>query len=210
MKIAFVLFEDLTALDIVGPYEVLSEWPGVEVAFVASRTGDITADNGLPLRATHSLEEASDADIIVVPGTGKVDQTLADEELIEWLRDVRPKWMTSVCTGATLLAAAGWLDGRRATTHWNWRERLTRMGAETVAERVVFEPPVVTAAGVSAGIDMALALTARELGDDIAKAIQLGIEYDPDPPFDAGSPEKAGPELAAFVSRYMLSPVTLG
>jgi transcriptional regulator GlxA family with amidase domain len=203
MKFAFVLYPDMTALDLVGPYEVLTQWPGSEATFVASRKGDITADNGLPLRATHSLDEVSDADIVVVGGTGKVDQTLADEALIEWLRAVRPKWMTSVCTGAALIAAAGWLDGKRATTHWAWRERLADMGAIPVAERVVVEPPVITAAGVSAGIDMALRLTALELGDDIAKAIQLGIEYDPEPPFDTGSPEKAGPELTGFLRQLM-------
>lgn len=203
MKFAFVLYPDMTALDLVGPYEVLTQWPGSESAFVASTKGDITADNGLPLRATHSLDEATDADIVVVGGTGKVDQVLADEALVEWLRDMRPKWMTSVCTGAALLAAAGWLDGKRATTHWAWRERLEQMGAIPVTERVVVEAPVITAAGVSAGIDMALTLTALELGDDIAKAVQLGIEYDPEPPFDTGSPEKAGPELTGFLRQLM-------
>ena len=203
MKLAFVLYPDMTALDLVGPYEVLTQWPGAEASFVASRKGDITADNGLPLRATASLDEVRDPDIVVIGGTGKVDQALADAALVDWLRGVRPKWMTSVCTGAAFLAAAGWLDGKPATTHWAWRERLAEMGAIPVPDRVVVDAPVITAAGVSAGIDMALRLTALELGDDIAKAIQLGIEYDPEPPFDAGSPEKAGPELTGFLRQIM-------
>jgi transcriptional regulator GlxA family with amidase domain len=203
MKIAYVLYPDMTALDLVGPYEVLSQWPGAETFFVASEPGPITADAGLPLRATHRLDDVPNPDVVVVGGSSKPEQPLADEALIAWLASVQPKWMTSVCTGAGLLAQAGWLDGKRAATHWGWRDRLAELGAVPVAERVVFEPPVVTAAGVSAGIDMALALTARELGDDMAKAIQLGIEYDPDPPFDAGSPEKAGPDLENLIRQMM-------
>ena len=195
MKIAYVLYPDMTALDLVGPYEVLSQWPGSQAMFVASEPGPIDADSGLPLRATHGLDDVRDPDLVVVGGSSKPEQPLEDEALIEWLAQVRPKWMTSVCTGAGLLARAGWLEGKRATTHWGWRDWLAELGAQPVAERVVFEPPVVTAAGVSAGIDMALALTARELGDDMARAIQLGIEYDPDPPFDAGSPERADAAL---------------
>jgi transcriptional regulator GlxA family with amidase domain len=203
MKLAFVLYPDMTALDLVGPYDVLCNWPGAEPVFVASTPGPIVADNGLPLAATSGLDDVTDPHIVVVGGSSKPEQPLQDDALISWLRDVRPKWMTSVCTGSGLLAKAGWLDGKRATTHWGWRERLAELGAVPVAERVVFEPPVVTAAGVSAGIDMALELTARELGEEIAKAIQLAIEYDPSPPFDAGSPEKAGPELTAFVGQFL-------
>jgi transcriptional regulator GlxA family with amidase domain len=203
MKLAFVLYPDMTALDLVGPYEVLANWPGAEALFVASEPGPIIADSGLPLAATHGLADVPDPDIVVVGGSTKPEQPLQDEALVGWLRDVRPTWMTSVCTGSGLLAKAGWLDGKPATTHWAWRDRLAELGAVPVAKRVVFEPPVVTAAGVSAGIDMALALTARELGDDIAKGIQLAIEYDPAPPFDAGTPEKAGPELTAFMRQLM-------
>jgi transcriptional regulator GlxA family with amidase domain len=203
MKLAFVLYPDLTALDLVGPYEVLSNWPGAEASFVASTPGPITADSGLPLVATLGLNDMPDPDIVVVGGSSKPEQPLEDDALVSWLRDVRPTWMTSVCTGSGLLAKAGWLDGKPATTHWGWRERLAELGAVPVERRVVFEPPVVTAAGVSAGIDMALELTARELGDDVAKAIQLAIEYDPAPPFDAGSPEKAGPQLTALVRQFM-------
>jgi transcriptional regulator GlxA family with amidase domain len=203
MKLAFVLYPDMTALDLVGPYEVLSQWPGSEAVFVASVPGDITADSGLPLRATHGLGEVPDPDVVVVGGSSRTETALQDEALVAWLAEVQPKWLTSVCTGSGLLAKAGRLDGKRATTHWGWRDRLAELGAIPVAERVVFEPPVVTAAGVSAGIDMALALTARELGDDVAKAIQLGIEYDPAPPFDAGSPEKAGPDLTNLLRMLM-------
>jgi transcriptional regulator GlxA family with amidase domain len=182
---------------------VLTNWPGAEPLFVASTPGPIVADNGLPLAATAALDDVTDPDVIVVGGSSKPEQPLQDGALISWLGEVRPKWMTSVCTGSGLLARAGLLDGKRATTHWGWRDRLAELGAVPVAERVVFEPPVVTAAGVSAGIDMALALTARELGDDAARAIQLAIEYDPDPPFDAGTPEKAGPDLTGLVQQFL-------
>ncbi len=210
MKLAFVLYPDMTALDLVGPYEVLTNWPGAEAAFVASTPGPIIADNGLPLAATCGLGEIPDPDIVVVGGSSKPEQPLLDEDLITWMRDVRPTWMTSVCTGAGVLAKAGWLDGKRAATHWAWRERLAELGAVPVAERVVFESPVVTAAGVSAGIDMALELTARELGDVAAKGIQLAIEYDPAPPFDTGTPEKAGPELTGFVRQFFGAAATAG
>jgi transcriptional regulator GlxA family with amidase domain len=203
MKIAFVLYPHMTALDLVGPYEVLTQWPGSEAVFVATQTGPLDADNGLPLRATHALDEVPDPDVVVVGGSSRPESPLEDETLIGWFADVRPRWMASVCTGSGVLAKAGLLNGRRATTHWAWRERLAELGAQPVAERVVFEPPIVTAAGVSAGIDMALELTARELGDDVAKAIQLGIEYDPAPPFDAGSPEKAGPDLTNLLRQLM-------
>jgi transcriptional regulator GlxA family with amidase domain len=195
MKLAFVLYPDMTALDVVGPYEVLARWPDAEMHFVASEPGNVQADSGLPLRATGRLDDLADPDVVVVGGSAKPEQPLGDEALVSWLRAVRPKWMTSVCTGAGLLAKAGWLDGKPAATHWAWRPRLEELGAVPVEERVVVEPPVVTAAGVSAGIDMALALTARELGDEVAQSIQLAIEYDPAPPFDAGSPGKAGPEV---------------
>jgi transcriptional regulator GlxA family with amidase domain len=205
MKLAFVLYPEMTALDLVGPYEVLTNWPGAEAVFVASTPGPITADSGLPLIATAALGDVLDPDVVVVGGSSKPELPLGDEALIGWLRDVRPTWMTSVCTGAGLLAKAGWLDGKPATTHWAWRERLAELGAVPSTDRVVIEPPVITAAGVSAGIDMALELTRRELGDDVAKAIQLAIEYDPAPPFDAGSPEKAGPELTAFLRQLWAS-----
>ena len=204
MKLAFVLYEDMTALDLVGPYEVLSSWPGAEVCFVASTPGPKRADQGLILSPTHTLDELSDPDIIVVGGSSKAEQPIQDEALLNWFRAASPqaKWTTSVCTGAGILAAAGLLEGRKATTHWGYRERLAELGAEPISDRVHVDAPFITAAGVSAGIDMALTLTGLELGDDIARAIQLGIEYDPQPPFDAGSPEKAGPELTEFVRNY--------
>jgi transcriptional regulator GlxA family with amidase domain len=200
MNIAIVLYDRFTALDAVGPYEVLSRLPGVELAFVAAQAGPVRTDNGmLTMLAEHSLAQAPRPDLVLVPGgPGEVAER-AGGAVIDWLRDTdrTSTWTTAVCTGSLILAAAGLLDGRRATTHWLALEELGRLGAEPVAERVVFDGKLVTAAGVSAGIDMALALAARIAGDGVAQAIQLGIEYDPQPPFDAGSPDKAPAEIVA-------------
>ena len=203
MKIAVVLYDRLTALDAIGPYEVLSRLPGAELAFVATRTGPVTTDNGmLTLHAERSLDEFPSPDIVLVPGgPGEVSER-AGGEVLEWLRQVdrTTTWTTSVCTGSLILAAAGLLEGKRATTHWLAMDELRRLGAEPVSERVVFDGKMVTAAGVSAGIDMALTLAARVAGDQVAQAIQLGIEYDPQPPFQAGSPQKAPAEIVALLS----------
>lgn len=203
MKIAVVLYDRLTALDAIGPYEVLSRLPGAELAFVATQPGPITTDNGmLTLHAERSLAEFASPDIVLVPGgPGEVAER-AGGEVLEWLRQVdrTSTWTTSVCTGSLILAAAGLLDGKRATSHWLAMDELRRLGAEPVSERVVFDGKMITAAGVSAGIDMALTLAARVAGDQVAQAIQLGIEYDPQPPFDAGSPQKAPAEIVALLS----------
>lgn len=195
MQIAILLFDRLTALDAVGPYEVLSRLPDAEVTFVAQEPGlKHTDTHQLALLATASLTEVPSADVVLVPG-GRVEQPelMDDGPVHEWLRTAHESstWTASVCTGSLILAAAGLLTGRRATTHWTALEELGRLGAEPVAERVVFDGKLVTAAGVSAGIDMALALAARIAGEQVAQAIQLGIEYDPQPPFDVGSPQKA-------------------
>jgi transcriptional regulator GlxA family with amidase domain len=194
MNIAILIYDKFTALDAIGPYEVLSRLPGASVTFVAAETGPVRTDNGmLTLLVEHSLEEVSQPEIVLVAGGPGEVAARAGGAALEWLRavDRTSTWTTSVCTGSHVLAAAGLLDGRRATTHWLAFDELRRLGAEPVDERVVFDGKLVTAAGVSAGIDMALALAARIAGDQVAQAIQLGIEYDPQPPFDAGSPHKA-------------------
>jgi putative intracellular protease/amidase len=199
MQIAVLIYEGVTALDAIGPYEVLARLPGAEVAFVAAEPGPKRTDTGaLALSADRALDDVTEPEIVVVPGGAGTRPLLGDEVVLEWIRSVHEtsRWTTSVCTGSLILGAAGVLNGLRATSHWIWRDYLKAFGAEPVAERVVEDGKVITAAGVSAGIDMALHLARREAGDDVAQAIQLGIEYDPDPPFDVGSPEKAPPELA--------------
>ena len=194
-EIALFLYDGMTALDAVGPYEVLARLPDAEVKFVASTPGPKTTDVGLVLTADASLDQVPTPDIIVIPGSGKVP-FLEDPAAVEWVRRAHEtsKWTTSVCTGSMLLGAAGILQGKRATSHWAVRDYLRNFGAEPVAERVVIEGKVITAGGVSAGIDMALTLAAREAGEDEARALQLVIEYDPQPPYDSGSLEKAEPE----------------
>jgi transcriptional regulator GlxA family with amidase domain len=197
MNIAIVLYDRFTALDAIGPYEVLSRLPGATVTFVAPQAGPVRTDNGmLTILAERSLDELAQPDIVLVPGGPGEVAARAGGATLDWLRaaDRTSTWTTSVCTGSLILAAAGLLDGRRATTHWLALEELRRLGARVGGdpyERVVFDGKLVTAAGVSAGIDMALALAASIAGDVVAQAIQLGIEYDPQPPFDAGSPHKA-------------------
>jgi putative intracellular protease/amidase len=202
VRIAILAFPRLTALDAIGPYEVLSRLPGAEVSFVASEAGSVRTDTGtLGLTVDRALDEVREAEILLVPGGAGTRPLLADEEVLDWIRaiDATTRWTTSVCTGSLILGAAGLLEGRRATSHWIWREYLTAFGAEPVDQRVVEDGKLITAAGVSSGIDMALHLAAREAGEEVAKAIQLGIEYDPEPPFDAGSPRSAPPELAQRV-----------
>jgi len=203
MKIAIPLYEGFTALDAIGPYEVLRSVPGWEVEFVAKTRGEVRTDSGaVGLSADRSLEEVGEPEILLVPGGMGTRKVMKDGELLSWLRriDETSKWTTSVCTGSLLLAAAGLLDGRRATGHWAWLEPLREHGAEPVGGRYVEDGKVITAAGVSAGIDMALYLVGREAGPEVAQAIQLGIEYDPDPPFDAGSPDKAPAPIVEMVS----------
>ncbi|MDQ6816119.1 MAG: DJ-1/PfpI family protein [Actinomycetota bacterium] len=193
MRIAVLLYPRLTALDAIGPYEVLRELPGASVTFVAERPGEVHDEHGLTLLAQTALEQLPSPDVVLVPG-GKGQAALMDDGPVHrWLRRAHETsaWTTSVCTGSLILAAAGLLGGRRATTYWLAFEELRRLGAKPVAERFVFDGRIVTAAGVSAGIDMALALAARIAGEQVAQTIQLAIEYDPRPPFDTGSPGKA-------------------
>ena len=202
MQIAILIFDKLTALDAIGPYEVLSRLPGAELEFVAPEAGVKQTDTGrLGLQATSSIDELTDPDIVLVPGGEGTRPLLTDERVLDWLRSAHEgsTWTTSVCTGALVLGAAGILEGKRATTYWVHLDRLREYGAEPIRERFVEDGKVVTAAGVSAGIDMALYLATRIAGDDAAQAIQLGIEYDPAPPHDAGSPAKAPDHLVELI-----------
>jgi putative intracellular protease/amidase len=197
MDIVIPIYDDFTALDAIGPYEVLSRIGG-RVRFVGREAGPVVTDNGmLRVVAEATLGEATSPDIVVVPGGVGTRALTTDPVWLDWLRDVHATstWTTSVCTGSLLLGAAGILDGLRATSHWLELETLRQWGAEPTGERVVEQGKVITAAGVSAGIDMALTLAARVAGEDTAKAIQLAIEYDPQPPFDAGSVDKADPAV---------------
>jgi putative intracellular protease/amidase len=202
MKIAILLYDRLTALDAIGPYEVLSRLPDASLTFVAQEAGPVRTDNGiLTLVAESAIDDLERPDIVLVPGGPGEVAARAGGPVLDWLRCVHETstWTTSVCTGSLILAAAGLLEGKRATSHWLALEQLGRLGAVPVAERVVFDGKLVTAAGVSAGIDMALTLAARIAGDQVAQAIQLGIEYDPQPPFDAGSPAKAPADVVALL-----------
>jgi putative intracellular protease/amidase len=203
MRIAIPLYDRFTALDAVGPYEVLSRLPGATVHFVADEPGMKRTETGmLGLSADLALEELPDPEILVVPGGYGTRALLDDERFVGWVRRAHEtsEWTTSVCTGSLVLAAAGILDGLEATTHWLEYDLLASLGARPTARRVVEQGKVITAAGVSSGIDMALVLAAHVAGDDVAKAIQLGIEYDPEPPFDSGSPSKAGAEIVELVT----------
>jgi len=202
MDIAIVLYDRFTALDAIGPYEVLSRLPGARVTFVAERAGPVRTDSGmLTLLAERSLADIPRPDILLVPGGPGEVAARAGGAVLDWVRaaDESSTWTTSVCTGSLILAAAGLLRGRRATSHWLAMDALAALGATPVSERVVFDGKIVTAAGVSAGIDMALTFAAEIAGEGVAQAIQLGIEYDPQPPFNAGSPERAPAEIVALV-----------
>lgn len=207
MKIAILIFDRFTALDAIGPYEVLSRLPGAELSFVAKEAGPKRSDTGaLGVSADLPIAELPDPEIVLVPGGEGNRPLLSDDRVLEWLRSAHETsvWTTSVCTGSLVLGAAGILDRKRATSHWVYLEGLRSFGAEPVDARVVEDGKVMTAAGVSSGIDMALTLAARVAGDQVARAIQLGIEYDPEPPFDAGSPAKAPPELVELVRNLEL------
>jgi transcriptional regulator GlxA family with amidase domain len=190
-------------LDIVGPFQTLVDVPGLDVFFVAEAAGPVADHTGrLVLLASHAFSEIDALDIVVVPG-GFADRVLdEDNPVVQFIKRIHPttQWTTSVCTGSIFLAHAGVLNGLVATTHWGSYDRLTALGAIATDQRVVQTGKIITAAGVSSGIDMGLVLVQQLAGEETAKAIQLAIEYDPQPPFDSGSPAKATPELVALVS----------
>lgn len=208
MQIAIALFPRVTALDAIGPYEVLQRLPGATVTFVGESTGEVRSDNGfLGLSVDATFDEVTSPDVVVVPGgVGTRALTAPGTPILDWLQQVHPttRFTTSVCTGALVLAAAGLLDGLAATTHWSTYEELRELGAEPTGQRVVehLDRRLITAAGVSSGIDMALRLSELLVDADAARAMQLMIEYDPQPPFDAGSVDKAGEAVLARVLEY--------
>jgi putative intracellular protease/amidase len=202
--IAIPIFDGLTALDAIGPYEVLSRLPEARVEFAALEPGVKRTDNGmLALTAERALDELPHPDVIVMPGGHGTRALMHDDRMLDWVRVAHEtsRFTTSVCTGSLVLGAAGILDGLEATTHWAVLDTLGRLGAVPVTRRVVEQGKVITAAGVCSGIDMALTLAARIAGEDVARAIQLAIEYDPEPPFDSGSIAKAPPEIVALARR---------
>jgi putative intracellular protease/amidase len=205
MDIAIFVYPRFTALDAIGPYEVLSRLPGAKVTFVAEQASPQRTDTGqLALLADATLDELTHPEIVLVPGGPGQAALMDDGPVHAWLRaaDTTSTWTTSVCTGSLILAAAGLLSGKRATSNWQAIEQLRSLGADALDERVVFDGKLATAAGVTAGIDMALALAARIAGDQVAQAIQLGLEYDPQPPFDAGSPRTAPVEVVEAVRAH--------
>ena len=204
MQIAIMIYDRFTALDAIGPYEALSRLPGAEVVFAAERPGPVRTDTGmLAVTADAALADVPHPDILLVPGGPGQEEQMAAGPAHEWLRqaDAASTWTTSVCTGSLILAAAGLLRGRRATSHWLALDRLPGFGVTPAAERVVTDGKYVTAAGVSSGIDMALALAGLIAGQPAAEAIQLLLEYDPQPPYPAGSPRTARPGLVTSMRR---------
>jgi putative intracellular protease/amidase len=203
MDIAIPIYDRFTALDAVGPYEVLSRLPDARVTFIAKEAGTYQTDNGmLSVVAEASLDDMPHPEVVMIPGGMGTRALMSDEAMLDWIRTAHETstYTTSVCTGSLLLGAAGVLDGLDATTHWLELETLDKLGARSTSKRVVEQGKVITAGGVSSGIDMALLLASRIAGDEFAKGIQLLIEYDPQPPFDAGSPDKAPPETVELIS----------
>ena len=196
-EVAILLYDRMTALDAIGPYEVLARLPGVAIKFVGTERGVKRADRGLGLEANYLLTEVPAPAILLVPGGPGQADLMANQQVMEWIRNAHAgtEWTASVCTGSLLLAGAGILNGVQATSHWLALEELGRLGAIPVRRRVVFDGRIVTGAGVSAGIDLALELAGKMAGVDQAEMVQLGIEYNPQPPFNAGDPEQAKPAL---------------
>ena len=203
IRVAFLVYPNVTQLDLTGPAQVLSRLGEAKVDLVWKTRDPVQTDSGFALLPTATLDDVEAADILCVPGGFGCTDVMLDEDALGWVRDIgdSAQWVTSVCTGSLILGAAGLLKGYRATSHWAWRDYLKLFGAEPAAERVVFDRNRVTGGGVTAGIDFALALTAAIRGDDYARAVQLGLEYDPHPPFDSGSPDKAGVALVSVHER---------
>jgi transcriptional regulator GlxA family with amidase domain len=208
LEIAVYLYPGMTAFDAIGPYDILSSGiPDSIIRFVAKERGLVRMDSQmLSLNADYAIREINSADILLIPGGGATPKQMQDQEVLAWVRRIheKSKWTASVCTGSLILAAAGLLKGLEATTHWAAMENLSIFGAKPSRRRVVKQGKIITAAGVSAGIDMALSLVALECGIEQAKAVQLVIEYDPEPPFDTGSIEKASAEMVTKVKASLL------
>lgn len=201
MHIGMLLYPGLTQLDLTGPFEVLHRIPGAQVHLVWKDTAPVRADSGMGILPTTTLADCPPLDVVMVPGGFGQIALMEDEEILAWLRAqaAHARYVTAVCTGSLLLAGAGLLDGYKATTHWAFTELLADYGATHVPGRVIEDRTRITGGGVSAGIDFALVLAARLAGEEVAKAIQLGIEYDPAPPFASGHPDAADPALVAKV-----------
>lgn len=196
-RIGLLLFPDITQLDMTGPYEVFTKFPEAEVRLVWKTLDPVKAGGGMHILPDTTFADCPQLDLVCVPGGAGMNPLMEDAETLEFLRRqaAGARYVTSVCTGALVLGAAGLLKDRRAATHWMSREMLSAFGAIPVAERVVVDGNVITGGGVTAGIDFALKVAAEAFGEDLAKSIQLGIEYDPHPPFNVGSPENAGPAI---------------
>lgn len=207
MQITFLFYEGMTTLDIIGPHEVLARLPNVTVQRVAKRAGAVRAGFDLALTAEYALSQITQTDILVVPGGGEATSLSHEPDILNWIKAIHKttQWTTSVCTGSLILGAAGILQGKQATTHWAVLDRLSVWGAIPVSQRIVEDGKIMTAAGVSAGIDMALLLAGKIAGEQVAETIQLGIEYDPEPPFNAGSPHKVKPEIVASLKERLLN-----
>ena len=205
LSIAFLLYPGMTQLDLTGPAQVLSRMGNATLHFVAKTREPVPTDTGFSILPPAAMAELDGADILCVPGGMSCVDAMEDEATLAWVRRVghSASWVTSVCTGSLILGAAGLLAGYRAACHWAWRDHLVSFGAEPVAERVVFDRNRVTGGGVTAGIDFGFALMAAIRGERHARLVQLGLEYDPAPPFDSGSPDRAAPELLAFYRERM-------
>ena len=207
--VGLVLYPQFTALDIVGPFQTLVDVPGLDVFFVAADRGPVVDHTGrLTLQAARSFNEVESLDVLVVPG-GFADRGIdSTNDVVQFVKKIHPTttWTTSVCTGSIYLAHAGILNELNATTHWASYDRLRELGAFPTEQRVIQEGKIITAAGVSAGIDMGLTLVAALEGEEMAKMIQLAIEYDPQPPFDSGAPSKVSPEFKKFALSIFTNP----
>ena len=205
LHLAFLLFPNVTQLDLTGPAQILSRLGDVKLDLVWATRDPVMTDAGFAILPTATFDEVPAADILCVPGGIGVTDVMADDAAMDWVARVggSAAWVTSVCTGSLILGAAGLLRGYRATTHWAWHDHLALFGAEPVQARIVTDRNRVTGGGVTAGIDFALTLTSALRGAEHAQMVQLGFEYDPQPPFAAGSPEQAGSELVAAYRRRM-------
>jgi len=201
IKIGILIFNGLTALDAVGPYDILSKLPGAQISFVSSVAGPVVTTGGLQLVADQAINNDSLYDVIIIPGGSGIHDLMDNQEVLTWVKKqhAHSKYTVSVCTGALLLGQAGILKGIRATTHWMHLDALNRYDAIPVTERYIREGKIITSAGVSAGMDMSLKLAELLTNVQTAQAIQLAIEYDPDPPFQAGSPETAPEEIVEML-----------